>query len=861
MSTGATDDPMGSAYQQLAHEDASSTGDWPADAKHDYEVALEDFHHAGTGDETNAQAQLGQAEARLRLGALAEEACEREDARSHCSAAADLLAELLPGDENAIRPRLALAHLQMARLDALLGRATAEPEFRAALRLAAATAQPQVLGAIWHYVGAYCQRRELGVAGLLARQVCLEAFEGVGDEESMLAELRQQVPLLQQLDETSAMLATARLLENSSALSDKFISILPTSEMLAILQLKPEVVGRLEELLRKPDLLSEIRAESIARARIAIPEFAKRFLEGELDLEQTRMATMHSANASPAGIAAPGSANSGDSPTARGMRLLATAIDDARAWTATAEDEFRQALSLLREGGNLAAVAYGWDRLGAYLLALAKPSPALLAYDLAREAAEQAGDSDSVNSALYGEAYALADLNEGTAQLGCLALLGPRGALKGLPTAAAALDQLHLTGHEHKSLERFINDKTACWHAIRDVVTKSEKPLPEFASRFLAGQLQFDDPQSMFDLVREPKRDVRYSDEAVTSLYHLYRRRWFRRSFVPAIPILIVISVLLLTGIILPARPLDILLGAAFLAYVAIWARSVNNSRRWVAAARTDMDMYKGLAEIERSSSTHDRAYGILQQFARNRAPFALFLRSFEQEAAQTVVDSARNPSRADVIDRAVIEGTSPSLAAAGLVEARQTMVSRVRGEQSRVESYLVTQVAGYLPVVAVWNPAAFGLNTREDLPRLEVSNDDWEMAVRLLISAAKFVVFECTVLAPGVLTELALIRNRQRVADTIIVIPSDSTADQIALLRDVAFLGLPKPDARPTPTTAEGPIEDFSRVIEEKTLIESDPATLDVFRGLLPLRGSADFRASPDRPDRADVVEPPPRG
>ena len=49
------------------------------------------------------------------------------------------------------------------------------------------------------------------------------------------------------------------------------------------------------------------------------------------------------------------------------------------------------------------------------------------------------------------------------------------------------------------------------------------------------------------------------------------------------------------------------------------------------------LDRVLQLDEIEHESSTHAQAYAILQEFAEHRSPFALLLRGFGPEAAESV--------------------------------------------------------------------------------------------------------------------------------------------------------------------------------------------------------------------------------
>jgi hypothetical protein len=161
----------------------------------------------------------------------------------------------------------------------------------------------------------------------------------------------------------------------------------------------------------------------------------------------------------------------------------------------------------------------------------------------------------------------------------------------------------------------------------------------------------------------------------------------------------------------------------------------------------------------------------------------------------------------------------------------------------SPVEAYIAERITPHIPFVSVSNPAAIPPG-KAALPRLEIANDKWEFIVRLLLSAARFIVLETNVLAEGVTTELMLIQARQRETDTVVVLPGASSVDEIREGRQLAnamgFRGRVGPTA--DAVSGDEPIFDaFVRLVDEDTLLGSDPAATSAFDGLLGTKGSAE--------------------
>jgi hypothetical protein len=499
---------------------------------------------------------------------------------------------------------------------------------------------------------------------------------------------------------------------------------------------------------------------------------------------------------------------------------LAAATDAGRCWDPHAEGALRAALTRLVATGDPNASAYGWDRLGAYFVDRGKPMPAALSYWRAYELARGANDREPENQALVGLCYALTEFHEGNAQLAVLAMLQRRDALGVLPTVADALAALALPPGAMRRLLRSVATDARCERWIGRSLRKARRSLPEFEARFLDGEVRFDAPEEIFELVRTPRRDPRHREAGAMGVAQLYAKRLRRRLATGILPLVLVAAALAL-GVLDPSRAIVwTVLGPILVIYLLWWGVKLRAARIWVRRSRSEAEFSRQLDEIEHESSTHAQAYAILQEFAEHRSPFALLLRGFGPEAAESVTPEKSTgmgvSSKAAAISSAIMHGSSATVAAAGYLGPSQWVITTI-GQPSEVEKFLAHQAVRYIPMITVSNPVALADRTEHYLPRLELGNDDWKMVVRLLVSAARFVVVECPALTPGLTEELEIILSRQRQGDTVIVLPSaPQQSGQLpeawtSAIRDV-----------------------FDRVIESKALLVGDLTRLPVFEGLL---------------------------
>jgi tetratricopeptide (TPR) repeat protein len=194
--------------------------------------------------------------------------------------ASRLLGESVAQDPSLDRSALGFELLQLARLAALLNREGVAELFAAALECATHSSQQQLRGAVWHYVGAWMQRQELWVQSLLAYQEAIDALPPDVIEQRLDALQCQLVPL-DRLQETPALLATLRQLEDAGVRLGATADLPSISSVLDLLQFSAEERRSFEQLLVDPPRVQAVRDDLLFRAREAVPDFVRSFEEGE----------------------------------------------------------------------------------------------------------------------------------------------------------------------------------------------------------------------------------------------------------------------------------------------------------------------------------------------------------------------------------------------------------------------------------------------------------------------------------------------------------------------------------------------------------------------------------------------------
>jgi hypothetical protein len=488
------------------------------------------------------------------------------------------------------------------------------------------------------------------------------------------------------------------------------------------------------------------------------------------------------------------------------------------AWAVHAESEYRAVLRVASETSNPLQQARVWWAVGAYLWRRAQNQPAVLAFEAARIYSRKAGHAEAEELAVTGMLRSLRELGDETGALAALMLLGK-------------LQEAELRDLPRRTKRRLRQPQMA----LNASIQRSARLIPDFERRFLAGELQFDRAEALLEVFqrRARHRAASLQTQAWNSEQQAYRRQLRSRVVWPALLLMAIVAALTIERPYLPRWASRAVLLPLALIYVSLWAASLRASWRWVSFHRKVGPDLGFLERMIGDSSTHDEAVTTLERFVARREPFLLYLRSFEGEASESltpegaILSSARQET---FVENALREGT----AVGGYIEPTRFVTGHQSGP-SRFERYLADHVLKVIPVVTIANPAAVGGSHL--VPRLEVENDVWPSAVRLLVSAAHCIVVEPARASGGVGQELQLIMDLDRHADSIVVLPSGQTRSREESTRQLTRLGYDQPVG---PTTAFTTIEDevlsgFPRVVDDEAFGDRDPRTLRVFRDILP--------------------------
>jgi tetratricopeptide (TPR) repeat protein len=489
---------------------------------------------------------------------------------------------------------------------------------------------------------------------------------------------------------------------------------------------------------------------------------------------------------------------------------VALALEHAAAWRPGAEDELRAAVREIVASGDAERASEAWSGVGAYLIDRGRPGPALLAI----EAATRHGGA----AALRAEVTAFGLLQEPSAQLAALSMLARADALDDLPDPAELVAAEPMPPRQRRRLSASLADDRSCRRRIEKAVGRWRRVYPDFERRFLAGDLRFDEPGQIFEVLHGPARIARHSDVGARSVHGHYRRLLWRRIVLPALPLVVVAFLWTKLTAVVPAY-IVVPIAAA---YVAGWIMSIRMLTPFVRAARMEVDFRADLES--RLTGSHAEAYGIVEAFAERRAPFGLYLRAFETEANELVTERGvpNHQTKQEWVHNQTLAAGRLFSGHGYLKKPRRVQTSL--GGISETEHWVSENAARRLPIVTLANPAAWPTATA--LPRLETTNEDWQIAVLLLASAARRIIVECTFRSPGVLAELEMIRGRGRQADTLLVVPSTADVerirrerDMLRVIDDVLSLGDQAPEHVPVFSADDPILADYPHIVTSEEL------------------------------------------
>ena len=363
---------------------------------------------------------------------------------------------------------------------------------------------------------------------------------------------------------------------------------------------------------------------------------------------------------------------------------------------------------------------------------------------------------------------------------------------------------------------------------------------PNFEERFREGRLRFDGPTTLIRPLKERTRHYQQTRFIQAIHGRLRSGAWLLLQLVLILGAPVLLAVIAFR---ISTHHVVIRIGAIALVLIvwSIWIRLT-----WRIAQEVFHELYlarlnRVLSRMTEKSSTHEDAIAALERFAKTREPFALYLRSFEAEAHEY---QSRSPLT-------LTPGTQPL----GECNPRQSYITNWHSGPTDLDNYLSEKVSPHLPIITLSNPAAASPNVgggKSAILRLEVANERWEAVVRMLISAAQFIVVEAVVDGSGLRAELQFINEERRVADAMVVLSSAN--DRQEILRHRAMVGKPL-DQEPAFVSAVSPLlNGFGRVVDVAQIDGKDPTSLTVFQGLLPKQANTTLESRVNqRRDRRD--------
>jgi len=159
------------------------------------------------------------------------------------------------------------------------------------------------------------------------------------------------------------------------------------------------------------------------------------------------------------------------------------------------------------------------------------------------------------------------------------------------------------------------------------------------------------------------------------------------------------------------------------------------------------LDSQKSLiaGDVKRAAESHAQAIAVLNDYGIHGTPFALFLRNFDLEAS----------------DRQIAVGKGVFVP-----------ISTSTSEYSNVENTVVGILNGRIHAIGISNPASFRPDVKYQIPKLELRNEVWEYALRVLLSLAALIVIKLEHMTPGVALELKAVSESKRAEMAIVLLP-----------------------------------------------------------------------------------------
>lgn len=198
------------------------------------------------------------------------------------------------------------------------------------------------------------------------------------------------------------------------------------------------------------------------------------------------------------------------------------------------------------------------------------------------------------------------------------------------------------------------------------------------------------------------------------------------------------------------------------------------------------------------AAESHAKAAKVLERHWVNAEPFGLYLRNFASEAQDIAMPSegADFPQRGGYW----IPGTSDG----GILPA----------------------VGPQLPIISIINPSPV-IMAQGTIPKLELRNEIWEIAVKILIRSATLILIKLDLLTPGVMTEVQTILSEGRQASTVLIVSHSLKDHELVIqLKQAQLAGGADPNDPAVPR--------FAVVINDSELPSEDGEPLAVISDLL---------------------------
>lgn len=198
------------------------------------------------------------------------------------------------------------------------------------------------------------------------------------------------------------------------------------------------------------------------------------------------------------------------------------------------------------------------------------------------------------------------------------------------------------------------------------------------------------------------------------------------------------------------------------------------------------------------AADSHAEAVKVLTAFWVEKKPFAIMLRNFASESFEvsTPVEGKEFPMR-----------------------------SLIQQSIHAAEEGVRAAIGRLLPLISISNPTPnWGGG---EIPKLEVRNEIWEAAVKIVIRIAGLIIVKLDGVTEGVLKELQTIVNEHREFSTVVIVSNAMRDNELAQLLKAAQLAGGRPSDDPS-------IPRFAFVIDEARLPGKDGEPLEEIRNLM---------------------------